>query len=581
MSDRYFPAHCKAFSASSSTVMLLNLNDNSVYRASPFESRLFLALRGCRNVDEHIGFLVRSTGERFPVSAVADRLRCWIAAGLLRPEKLLHHPSAAVSAEPGDEAALTAAVVTARGPETLRPWLESRIASPAFADRKIPFLICDDNRDASASASASGQNRRLAEALGAAYPGTIRYIGRDERRRFAERLSTSADKAGIDRQVVEFLVEGPAERADLSTVGANRNLAMLLAAGDHLLISDDDLLYRCYTSAHAEALSPSFVSDFRPNMNFFPTIEALQERLAHLADYDLPAVAMRLFSSPQKVGDWSLEALSPSLAAILECRSVRIGAISAGYAGARWFSFPCFPALQRFFCNDNYFLEKKNYEAIAENGLNLTLADGMVASDSSFLQGGTLALAANSGAPPFFPLDRHEDQSFAHIFRALEPNLLFCHLPVALYHDPSHKLPFGRALWDSDLGPGRLFLLIVDDLGGRLLAESAAERRGELVRALREIAGLPGSAFRLYLRHLAEAYIDARLRSVDLLLDRYHGEPAWWADDLRAYRESMLREKQEPAAALPPVFADWLGRYAASLDAWPSLQRLAQGISVL
>ncbi|WP_020611891.1 hypothetical protein [Sediminispirochaeta bajacaliforniensis] len=576
MSDRYFPAHCKAFPASSSTVMLLNLNDNSVYRASPFESRLFFALRGCRSVEEHIGFLVRSTGERFPVSAVADRFRCWIAAGLLRPEKLLHYPSAAASAKPG-EAALTAAVVTARGPETLRPWLESRITSSAFADRKIPFLICDDNQDA----SASEQNRHLAEALGAVYPGTIRYIGRDERRRFAERLSASADKAGIDRQVVEFLVYGPSERAALSTVGANRNLAMLLAAGDHLLISDDDLSYRCYTSAHAEALFPSFVSDFRPSMNFFPTIEALQEGLVHLADYDLPAVAMRLFSSPQEVGAWSFEALSSSFAAILERGSARIGAISAGYAGARWFSFPCFPALQRFFCNDNYFLEKKDYEAIAENGLNLTLADGMVASDSSFLQGGTLALAADSGAPPFFPLDRHEDQSFAHLFRALERDLLFCHLPVALYHDPSKKLPFGRALLDSDLGLGRMFLLIVDDLGSCLLAESAAGRRGELVRALREIAGLPDSAFRLYLRHLAEAYIDARLRSVDLLLDRYHGEPAWWADDLRAYRESMLREKQEPVAALPPGFADWLGRYAASLDVWPGLQRLAQEISVL
>ena len=123
----------------------------------------------------------------------------------------------------------TVGFITADWPKILRRGILSFLAHCDAHARWPRFLVIDGSHEPSSRRA----TRAVVNGLGTSSPHDLRYVGPDE----AARLSAGLARCGA-----------PIGSFAPGTIGENRNLLLLLTAGEYVLTVDDDIV--CDLRAH-------------------------------------------------------------------------------------------------------------------------------------------------------------------------------------------------------------------------------------------------------------------------------------------------------------------------------------------
>lgn len=192
--------------------------------------------------------------------------------------------------------------------------------------------------------------------------------------------------------------------------------------------------------------------------------------------------------------------------------------------------------------------------------------------------------------PPYFPVDRGEDQTWQRLLHFTLPDTVVAHLPLAVRHRPAGERRYGPDAYRDPCArfPANALLL---GLLGLAPPPAATDPDVRLAAMARHLADAAGSAPRF--RALAEgawrAYLIHHRNLAATALGTRTGYPAWWHETLAAVQADLDRRLAAPAD-VPLDYAGRLGpdaleaqrldllRYAALLEAWPALRAAAAGM---
>jgi len=573
MEERFYPADCAAFSAGREEVLVRNRNSGETLILPTAQYAFFRFLGGCVSLDTHLGTLVQANRFGLAVDALRRLLSGWVESGLLRPEALLSAEKKGGKGHTSGE--FSAAVITADRPETLKNWLESRTGHPDFAGPRIPLFAIDGSR----YPDNAKRNRKITAAAGREYPGPLVYFGEEEKRLFRDSLVDLCRKDGVSSKLLDFALYGPEDGADFIRTGANRNTALLVAGGGRAWYSDDDLYYRLFSHPGAAMAGRRFEGGGYSELRFFASLKELRDYAVPLENYNVPGEILRHLGAPLKIhgrAKEDLTFLSPETARAMEMGKALIGAVSTGFCGARWFTDSFFIDAQRYFSDDEMYLDTSRYSEAVLSGLNIHAPRVPTLREGLNLQGGSLALDGRLALPACFPLDRQEDSSFGMLLLAVNHRVRTLYLPAALYHDPEVDKP-DLSGTDRDLlpGPGRMHHIILGDIVRQFVSESGEGRLQETAQKYIQTSSLGKGSFREYLRVQYTQYSDSRIEFIERLLDIYNAEPGWWAESLTSYRDALTAGLRDPLAGLPEKFQEWLRLYGELLEAWPLIRERA------
>ncbi len=186
--------------------------------------------------------------------------------------------------------------------------------------------------------------------------------------------------------------------------------------------------------------------------------------------------------------------------------------------------------------------------------------------------------------PPFLPVLRNADGLFAQLLRLCLPAFLIAYLPEAVLHLPAERRAFA---WEPRIPPRLSDLL---GLMARALAPAQwAADGGQGLRAigggLVQVARRKVSDFQELLRELWTAEMSRYATSLEQLLDRFGGEPGFWAVDAQTWLEQTRRFVTAKEPLVPDDLANRgsgpeavalaqkvVRDYGELLLAWPALQ---------
>jgi hypothetical protein len=449
-------------------------------------------------------------------------------------------------------------IPTCRRPQHLEQGLESLAENlKEFGRFGTRLLVVDDSNDRSWESA----NRAVFENCRRKYGSVvsqISYYGSQLRARLIRLL---AQTCSIPEDVITFALDPPRM---LPTHGAARNALTLLTVGNCLFETDDDTLcayHRVGGTAGVRvsaALDPcdcivyaSHEANCAANA-FASPLDALAIHEQYLSK----SVGEILCNSPQI--EW--QELRSDLISILRSGEGRIGVTSTGcmgdcglYSSAGFITAASVDSIRRVFET-----EEGSERALTTREMMHCVPEFTVSRGASF-HSMSFAVDNRILIPPFFPMGRNEDGTFAILSSLCDSSFWIGHLPWAIRHcsEPGRKY-----LADYIEGSVRVRLGDVVGLLVRSLSVPAATRRTFGLRSageqLRCIADMPARSFGSY---LTLQYVRSRNAMIRTLEERVMQDrlPRYWMEKavgtIRAIRLSL----REPANSVPADLASEVG----------------------
>jgi hypothetical protein len=558
-----------------------------------FELELLTQCTYFAPIEAHAEAAARHTG--LPAEGIAQRLYELLDQGLLISQRdVLARARAAAEANQDSAPTLDrVAVVTSDRPASLANCLRS------YRDRygaELELVVFDD----SAEAAARAENRRVATE--AAAGGRTLYAGADEKQRFVAELTA---RSGIEPEVVRAAMT----EFDGCTfhVGANRNAALLDAAGGVVLIVDDDTTARtAYPTNASDVIRLS--SRYDPwSLHFFANLDDA----LHAADWrdtDLIAWHRRFLGRPPAVSafdpkpyngslpldtDAALdlnEADSALVAAFSRGRG-RVVATNAGVVGDSGMGLPLsFLSLQG--AERERLIE--NYESNRATRAVHRGADVVTLSNTQFFMTAHVAFDVRDTIPPFSPALRNSDGVFGALLRTCAPESYVAFLPWRIEHIPPDPRPTDFDQIVRSVSRVRTNDIIRDlahahdPAPGVVDANVRLRAFGQYLAAL---GAMPAADFDGMLHYQIMTTIGRRIERLTRAVNQENGEPAQWAEDCAAViaeGHRALTEDELVVADIPGATADerhrrfqrLLYRFGRVLDAWPALLDAATELRV-
>lgn len=475
--------------------------------------------------------------------------------------------------------------------------------------RPIEIAIFDDAADDSARGPLYHGLAPIADAAGDAL--ALGYAGPDQRRAFAARL---VEVAGADlREAIDFALFATGD-SDWHP-GANRNAALLHAAGAMLVCADDDT--RCPLARMPGA-------DLRPGLRLGaqadPTILWLHANAADaLAAADaverdvLAAHAALLGRSiddclrPLADGDVDLDDVSPALLDRLAAGHGRVLLTTTGVIGDLGVRDPHAYLLLEG-ASRQRLMEAYPRLRLARHGIRGVTrttvspppdpAGAFAAPGLSPCLGPCIGIDHRELLPPFFPFDRGPEAVFAAALRVCRDDAHVGHLPWLVQHQPGARPAFTRAdLFAPTEGISSALhaLLVLGTHAPAPALRDPAHRMIALGRHLQMIGGLRPGDYRDFIREHHMQVVGEHLAALQEAQARYADEAGadTWADDVA---ESIDRwrdlvtgadwgaPRDLMAAGLSPGEA-WaaaqgaIRRHGLLLEAWPRIVDAARALA--
>jgi hypothetical protein len=540
---------------------LLHLPDAAqVVGVPPVAAEILRLCHGARLLDEHAAAIMPSgrLPEDTPVRPVLGEL---VSAGLLRP--LSEAIAAALLPELRNDAApTTVGIVTADRPKMLSRCLGSLIGHTRRYGHQPSIVVIDGSRDP----KVARQCRRIARRFACA-GDPVMYRGRQEAAQLREALA----RAGLDSTVFDdALLPGP--------VGRNRNLLLLLTAGEHVLMLDDDVRCETWTDGAATAqISFRGHGDGRRARYLSTRAEALAS--LERSDVDLLAAhgtllgrsMAELAAAAQTEPDFHDACVHLLTALTKSPAEATVRVTMAGLAGDAGVN-----CAHRLLFSSGATLESlTSPEALATALASREvqrIAPGPIVTHEPACMAYCMGLSNREVLPPFMPVGRNEDGVFAAMLAFCRPNTLFGHVPVGILHDSDRP-----SAYDPDVIPSASHVRIADVVLVMLQRIAAAAgispvphvRTARLADAFIDLGTLNAAELAEF---VTQPLLEARCREIARLDAALATEkskyPPWWPPAFERYRDVFMRHVTEPGFFVPIEF-----RGAGSIDAgWKGTQ---------
>ncbi|MFP4152554.1 MAG: hypothetical protein ACLFSV_06885 [Alkalispirochaeta sp.] len=604
-SNEYYPAHIEVLPSPAAPVYIKIRNDGTVHSITKDETAILRALFGCRSVEEHLEKLRNASGnaaaairamEKDGAPGLGGLLERWITEGVLRPRELIvsgtaedhrrriSRETAAGAPGAGGSRELLYATVTADRPESLQRWLRDFVDDRTFR-RDAPTIVIDDSRQTAATAVNA---RNIADRRDR---GVI-HLTREGRRRWARAIVETAGPGVLDPELVGWALLGETKGYGeaLVSTGAGRNVLLLAGIDRTVVTIDDDILPRFATFEEASTQAPRFGDAAEPFARLYPSMEEL-ERDARIAEDPTQELVNALGRVHADGVD--LSTISSDIACDLEASAgvPRCAVVRVGVYGARTVAEP-----YRVIARRSEFVLKdlndgKALRTIQRHGVRARHATALTWGRHGF--GASLFVFDGSRRMlPFHPWARQTDDVWPLLETWLHRDILFGDYPVAVFHDPSGRLPFDdRAIGRYRIGAGMYNVLVLRSLMRDIPGNDPERRLRGLIDRYREIGALRPHEFRGYLRHLQEGHLKDLREEIEGQLvahrtERDGLEPIARERLLRRYQDSVIRELTNPDTVVPDELRRAPGtigekltflqenyrRWGELLEAWPEIR---------
>lgn len=576
-SDLYYPAHVVSAPRDDSRLLILGEAD-VVIDVDRSVGRIILACRGIRPLGAHARSLVEAGLVSSPKVAqeVVSSLR---TIGVLRPFRSLgSRPPRAHLVSPIS----TVVIATANRPRTLKRCLES-LAHHCREHGEAPRLLVVDG---SPGRTVRAANRSNLATVAARWNHPAEYVGGDE----AASLFRQTLEAELPRYLYDFACRP-------GRVGANRNLGLLLTAGEHILMIDDDVTCDVWSSATpGHALDVTAHTD-PADTQFFPSRPAAVGSVRTSDVSLLAAHSSLLGASLQTVlgrfdGSYVLETACSHIADLLQTPDDTLVDVTmsglVGDAGvhcqyAHLFSTGRTRALMT--------AQRSIYRLALTSREVVRSTDRYVVTHGSHCMATCMGLANIVVAPPFMPLGRNEDGAFGAVRSFLSPSSFSGYIPYGILHD-SHR----ASAYPPDAMPSASYIRLATvlkwlaDTASRHVASARFRDRVEaLVSLMTDVAMRDDDAMSSFVAAGLMQRQARKLAATSDIIRQTDKYPRHWRLDAARYRDCLLERMRRPGFFVPIEFRrsglrsrqcqrlrSFLHSYAATLAAWPALWQLCQ-----
>ena len=577
-SPLYVAAWRSVFPFGRSASLVVTRDDGHVVELDALASRVLALCQGGKTLDAHAALAWQSgaTGNPSALSGALDRL---LDMGLLRPWEEARRSDTAPSGL-ARRPLETVAVITANRPAMLRRCLNALADHADAFGRRLRFLVIDGSRDE----AGRRDSRAVAAAIDEASAHAVTYIGREAAEALQRRLAGSAHVAPA---VLSGFMPGQ--------IGMSRNLAVLLAAGNRLLMVDDDVICDPWARADcAGGVALGGHADLR-EWAFFNTREDAFAA-AGPATVNLLAVHNQLLGA-------TLDDVRPppdlahacwhQIDAMAGRRSLAVRATFAGVAGDAGMYCP----------TDLLFLPGAVRQTLVESRAVFDralssrevhrIATQTLVTHEPFCMAYCMGLAGETILPPFMPVGRNEDGVFGAMLGFADPAAAFGHLPYGILHDSGRPAAYGdeRVRSARETRVSELLHAITRSQSSSTAATTASDRLRALGRRIRELSAMVPRDFSAF---VCDALLGRRCQQISRLEADLAAMPAcpdYYRAAFGEYRQTF-RERVTDRAFLLPVefkshrsieegFGDlqaYLGRFGELLDAWPAIWETARNL---
>lgn len=470
----------------------------------------------------------------------------------------------------------TIGIITADRPRMLRRSLSLCLEQLQLYGHRPRLLVVDGSRRSLNRRS----NAHVIAVLSERHGRPVTYIGAEEAATVRRSLCE-----GFGHDVVSFgLTPG--------AIGSNRNILLLLTAGSHLLMLDDDMLPAGWQPADTRGgVLITGHEDVRLSAFFTSRQQAVAAATRGRRPVDVVEThGAILGTSLNRVDASHVDAsrICTHIAGALESgRDVRIRLTFSGLAGdsgvfCQYRQLVLPGSTQRVLMSNPAVLGR----ALTSREVH-RCAPAVVATHDPGCMAACMGVANTDLVTPFLPFGRSEDGVFGAMVAFLRPDALFGHLPHLVVHDSERPSAYEPGLMPSASGTRLADVMLA------AIVDAAAEvgsgpggRHDALVGKLAELAGIDDLMFARWFEQRYRERLSVQCAHLEMLADEGSSE---WRSAVARYRGRLISSMgagrffvpMEFGAASAPreAFAAaraTLLRFSALLRAWPSMMQAAE-----
>jgi len=437
----------------------------------------------------------------------------------------------------------TVGIVTCNRSAQLERCLESYIQNCRQHGRDNDFVVMDD----SSSAQVRDEHRDKLQSLKQQYGVELRYAGHEEKLAFTDALVSAS---GLPAEVVRFALFDVFKCGD--SIGANRNALLLDTAGDLIFSADDDTV--CRLTPHPELNRDlAFFSEIDPTEFWFYSDRDAALEAAPSVDRDLLGLhetmlgrnlgnVLKEVSGP----DVQMNEVCPHLYNGLKSGAGTIRVTLNGIVGDSAIPTPAGYLIGlRGKTRERFVQSQADYDSAFASREVMRSVDRPSIYHGTQLMGTVLGIDNRNLLPPFMPVLRNEDGNFGYVLSTCFEHSFFGHLPWAVLHAAENRKyypDFMKHVADRTFSDVLIFSMAAcPPRPGRLSGEERLHRLGAY---LSEIGNLALPEFQEFIQLQVSLRISQLLSSLEQLLRKHNGSPAYWARDLRQYIDTTQESLQ-------------------------------------
>lgn len=481
-------------------------------------------------------------------------------------------------------------VPTRDRPQELRGCLDALTRHLVHAQLDAELIVLDDSETVSAVEQNTAFVAESAAANASQLGLSLRSIGAPERQALANTicaaLSPHAPPSKHPKvvQAVDFALGLEKNlRSQLGRYGANRNAGLLLSAGTCYISIDNDIRAE-FSRLHPMCGSPRPEQAARTGKGAGRT--AATQEAFFMAPLPTASSAAKLCrpDTTHTLATLLQIVASPAARAI-----VPVHLALSGVCGNRWYPRASVGYWAHGTPRDHSFCTRAEYRAALRSGYALLQVPELQRATNTFFATYCYAANAQSLLPPFPPLGRSEDLSFAFLVRYLYPNNAIAHLPCMVQHDLGPPRPFTDEDFDKvGVDFGTLTRLVINHLLRTTIPPGSPSGLALLGRRLQLLSKQKPRDWQAFTHGLYLRYSGELIQQLEQLLELHERRPAYWAQDVEEYiallRENAVASPQTVPPAVPQEFAGvlspdeaatehcrFLRSYGELLEHWPAI----------
>lgn len=437
----------------------------------------------------------------------------------------------------------TFGIITANRPEALERSADSYLENLRAHGRKVNFVVTDDSRDEKTAQENKARLKKLSEK----YDTPILHGWIDTKLKFIDAL---VKKTGAPLSIARAgLVRGT---SGVYACGVNRNAYQMANVGDVMFAADDDTMARVSRAPHAKEGAGIAAGVDGAEMWFFDdredvlrSVPAQPADLAALHEAVIGRTAAELQPSTQ-----FFEPIDPEVKKRLISPSSKVGMTISGLLGdcgwavpfGQW-GGPMGYLLLDDASRGRLVETEDTYRRGCISRQILRVTGRTTLTDATYAMSTFCGFDNRSVLAPHVVSLRGADLIFGATLWRTHPDLVFAHMPHALFHAPIEKREFHVGeLMRTALGfdVTRLFINLMNNVP-EPNTRVPAERLEIIGRWLIEIADLPSADFWAMIAEQGRRAEQSLIERIEEQLVRHGRSPRWWADDLTRYVELLSR----------------------------------------